>query len=105
MISYLIVNDIGLCELSISFSNVELWEAELIDDNALYLHCDLNNLNKVELALPTFYKAFSSIVNKNKLMAVWVWYDKPPLWKLHPQFRWISRGTPVHYLGCKIGID
>ena len=38
-------------------------------------------------------------------MAFWVGDEDPPLWNLHPQFRWIVRGTPVRYIGCTVGID
>ena len=49
MISFLNIDDIGLCGLCIPFSNVEFKEVEFSNDNALYLHGDLHNLRKIEM--------------------------------------------------------
>ena len=102
MIAFLTDDDIDLHGLCIQFSSAEVKEAEFADNIVLYLHGNLGKLHKAELALSTFCKASGALVNWNKSMALWVINDDPPLWKPHPQ---LPRGTPIHYLGCTIGID
>ena len=57
MIFFLNASNIGLHGRHIPFSNAKLREAEFADKTALYLHGDLDNLHKTEMALATFYKA------------------------------------------------
>ena len=42
------------------FSSAELRDVEFVNDIALYLHGDLDNLYQVEMTLSTFYKASSA---------------------------------------------
>ena len=77
MISFLNANDIGLRGLYIPFSNVELREVEFADDTTIYLQGDLDNFQKTEMSLTTFYKASGALVNWNKSMAFWVGNEDP----------------------------
>ena len=103
--SFLNACDIGIWGIHIPFSHIEVKDVEFADDTALYLKGDLENLQKIELAIPTFCKASGAPVNWNKSFAFWVGDVEPPLWNPHPQFRWIPSGCPIRYLGCTIGID
>ena len=38
-------------------------------------------------------------------MGLWVNNGFPPLWSPHPEFKWLSRGETVRYLGCQVGVD
>ena len=71
MISFLNVDDIGLRGLRFPFSHVELREAEFAYGIALYLQGDLDNLQKVEMALTTLCKASGALANWNKSLAFW----------------------------------
>ena len=102
MIFFLNVGDIGIRGIRI---HIKVRDTEFVDDTALYLKGNLENLQKIELAISTFCKASGALVNWNKSFAFWVGDVEPPLWNPHPQFRWIPSGCPVRYLGCTIGTD
>ena len=105
MISFLNVSDIGIRELCVSLSNIEVRDVEFVDDTTLYLKGDLENLQKTELAISTLCKALGALVKWNKSFAISVGDVDRPLWNPHLQFWLISSGFPVRYLGCTIGID
>ena len=85
MISFLNVVDIGIRRLYIPLSHIEVRDAEFANDTALYLKSDLENLQKTEVAISTFCKASSALVNWSKSFAFWVgvwWIHK------HHGFTW-----------------
>ena len=80
-------------------------DTELADDTSLYLHGDIDNLRKAEIALTTFCQGSGALINWHKLVSFWVSDEIVPPWIHDPGFRWIPKGTLVRCLGCQLGME
>jgi hypothetical protein len=64
---------------------------EFADDTTLYVQGIESNLQVVYDDLNTFYLASGARLNWGKTVGLWVSMLSIPLWRPHPDFKWIER--------------
>mgnify|MGYP000158494050 FL=1 len=102
---YLSSAEVQLTGIGIPPNGDPLIDTEFADDTSLYLHGDIDNLRKAEIALTTFCQGSGALINWHKSVGFWVSDEMVPPWTPDPGFRWIPKGTSVRYLGCQVGME
>ena len=105
MSSYLSATSLGIQGLCLPNMSEELLDSEFADNTSLYVRGTHDNLTRLQNALEKVCLGLGAKLNWNKTVGFWV-SDLPlPNWLPHPNFRWISEGMAVRYLGFQVGIN
>ena len=103
--SFLNSRHLSLHGLRVPHSHQSVLDIEFVDDTAVYLQGDLENVQKLESGLDIFCKRSNAMINWHKSCAIWLCHEAHPTWHPNPAFKWLNQGASTKYLGFQIGFN
>jgi hypothetical protein len=75
-----------------------------VDDTALFLVGNKNNLNKIKQTLDLFVVVFKAKLNIHKSIALWIsTKERTWSWGKSKSFKWLRKGEVTNYLSFHFG--